>query len=395
MTQSKTDLQVTTLEAAEAALDYARMAMLPAFSVTYTPKIPFPVNRDDLSRTLEYTLAPYNAMLRLQERMNDIFGKEAGDFAAAQQRAFSGSSSMYTFVRKARLDAAVQFHTSPKEANDLICLAAGVGADLKAKLGNRPTLERIFHVYQAWINASFRYLSTGQPEDHSAYALVRKGSGVCQAIAALTVLVLPHLGLETQYVSGQGLGSDGFGGHAWNAVRVPAGNAAVEDQLQWYHVDFTFGMNGLTPHTLTPGSAAVFEKTHLWDRDAINQTSLQRRFHRNQQLCRAQLYLSANRPTWQLGEISITSPRPVLLGNEQQGHWLDLYTLLRFLGGGCEYLPNQNQLRIVLPGRQCLVENGRAYLGGPGGYLNVSVLRHLPLQVYGTAEALFLKAVSV
>ena len=108
MTQTVTELSVTSMEAAEDALAYARTAMLPAFSVTYAPKIPFPANREDLCQTIEYELAPSRAAERLPELMDNVFGKEAGGFASAQQCAFSRSSSMYPFIRKAQLDAAAE-----------------------------------------------------------------------------------------------------------------------------------------------------------------------------------------------------------------------------------------------------------------------------------------------
>ena len=396
MSQTKTDLHVTTMEAAEDALAYARTAMLPAFSVTYTPKIPFPTNREDLRQSLNYTLAPYSGMLRLQELMGEIYQQAVGTFSAAQQRAYEGNCQMYTFVRKSQLDAAVDYFTSAKDTNDLICVAAEIGTKLRAQLGDRPTVQRIIHVYQKWINATFRYENTGRPEDHSAFALMRDRTGVCQAIAALTVLVLPYLGLHTQYIAGQGGGREGLGPHAWNLIRVPAvGNdPALEDQLQWYHVDFTFGMNGVTPHTLNPRSAMAFATTHVWDEE-LSQTYLNHCRHKELAMRCAEIVLRENKDSWQLGDISVTTPRPMLVGNDQQGHWIDLFTLLRFLGGGCEYIAHENRLRICLNDRQYLVDNGRYYLDGPGGYLKVSILRHLPVQIFARGNAYSMKVVNV
>lgn len=396
MTQTKTDLQVHTMEAAEDALDYARIAMLSQFSVTYVPKIAFPANRDDLRQTLEYTLAPYNAVSQLQELMNTVYCKEAGDFAAAQQHAYEGSCSMYTFVRKTQLDAAVNYFTSAKDTNDLICVAAEIGAMLRKQVGDRPTLQRIVHVYQKWINSTFQYVQTGQPEDHSAVALMRNRTGVCQAIAALTVLVLPHMGLLTQYIAGQGGGREGLGPHAWNVVRVPApaNDTALEDQMQWYHVDFTFGMNGVTPNTFTALSALSFEATHEWDTERYTQSYLNRCLHKADALRKADIVLRENRASWQLGSISVTTPRPLLVGSEERGHWIDLFTLLRFLGGGCEYVAGENRLRVCLNNRQYLIDNGSYYLNGPADYLKISVLRHLPLQICGVGSELCLKVVS-
>lgn len=389
MNEPKTDLQVPSMEAAADAIAYARTAMLPAFTVTCTPPPPFSFKRNDLRRQMEDPLS------QLQETLFSVFQEPVGSFAAAQQYSCGGSCQMDPFSRKTRLDAAIEYFTSSKEANDLICLAAEIGMELRSKLGQRPTVEKIIHVYQRWINTTFRYAETGQIEDHSAAALIRSRSGVCQAIAALTVLVLPHLGLLTRYISGLGRGSDGLGRHAWNLIRVasPSHSAAAADPLQWYHVDFTFGMNCPTPHTLTPISALAFEKTHQWDAAAVSPELLHRQFREEERLRGAQIRMKANDPRWQLGEITITSPSPLLVGSSSCCHWIGLSAVLRFLGGGCEYLPAENRLRICLGHRQYLVENGSCYLGGPEGYLSVSILRHLPVQIFGAEDTLSIKVV--
>lgn len=372
MTQTKTDLYVNTTAAAEDALEYARTAMLPAFSITCDPPL-----------------------LRLQELMGNIYGKESGSFSTAQLRSYTSSFRMYPLARRTRLDATADHFTPAKDTNDLICVAAEIGAKLKAHLGERPTLQRIIHVYQKWINATFHYQRTGQAEDHSAIALMRSRTGVCQAIAALTVLVLPHLGLLTRYVSGQGGGREGLAPHAWNVIRVPAPGCdpALEEQLQWYHVDFTFGMNRPTPNTLTPRSTLAFSLTHAWDTERFTNAFFNACCRRENTLRSAAIVLQENSCRWQLGNIILKSPRPVLKGSEQQGHWIDLFTLLRFLGGGCEYLAGENRLRVCLQDRQYLIENGSYYLGSSGGYLKISILRHLPLQISRTQNGLSAKVV--
>ena len=391
MNEHKTDLQVSSAEAAADAMAYALTAMLPAFTVTYAPSTLFPARPGHRRKAAEHPLL--GGTLRLDEMMSAVYQKNTGSFPSSQRYHYGGRYQMYP--HKARLDASVRYLSSAKEANDLTCLAAEIGAALKQKLGARPSVEKIIRVYQKWINSTFRYVSTGQIEDHSAAALIRNRCGVCQAIAALTVLVLPHLGLVTRYVSGQGMGTDGFGPHAWNLIRaaLPFQSAGVEEQLRWYHVDFTFGMNGFTPHTLTPFSTRAFEKTHRWDASEDDHQTICRQLRETERLRSAQIRMQANHPTWQLGEITVTSSRPLLVGGSGRCHWIDLSTVLRFLGGGCEYLPGEDCLRICLDHRQYLVENGSSYLDGPEGYLDVSILLHLPLQMTGAEDSLALKVV--
>ncbi len=50
----------------------------------------------------------------------------------------------------------------------------------------------------------FHLQKTGATRDHAAVGLLQTRQGVCQAIAALSMVILPHLGILARYVCGEG-----------------------------------------------------------------------------------------------------------------------------------------------------------------------------------------------
>lgn len=104
----------------------------------------------------------------------------------------------------------------------------------------------------------FVYKKTGATRDHAAVGLLQTRQGVCQAIAALSMVILPHLGILARYVCGEGYSGTDWGPHAWNAVWAPNG--------AWHQVDFTFGLHRkTTPNTFTPPDDLHFRELHRWD----------------------------------------------------------------------------------------------------------------------------------
>ena len=61
------------------------------------------------------------------------------------------------------------------------------------------------------------------------------GKGVCQSYAEAYQLLLNKVGITNRIITGEGLNSTGWGGHAWNLVQI-GGN--------WYHVDTTWNNSG-------------------------------------------------------------------------------------------------------------------------------------------------------
>ena len=117
--------------------------------------------------------------------------------------------------------------------------------------------ERLIRAYQQTLRAHFVYRQTGAATDYSAYHLALNGHGVCQAFAALTLMVLPRLGIPCRYVRGTAGTRWDNGPHAWNLLFLP-GRAPI-------HADFTFGLNrSETPTTATEWERCAFRTDHHW-----------------------------------------------------------------------------------------------------------------------------------
>ena len=66
---------------------------------------------------------------------------------------------------------------------------------------------------------------------YSADGVLVKGSGVCNSYALAAEMLLTEAGLANRFLSGSANNGSGYGGHAWNLVRVDG---------QWYHLDVTW-----------------------------------------------------------------------------------------------------------------------------------------------------------
>ena len=66
---------------------------------------------------------------------------------------------------------------------------------------------------------------------YSADGVLVKGAGVCNSYALATEMLLTEAGIANRFLSGSANNGSGFGGHAWNLVRVDG---------QWYHLDVTW-----------------------------------------------------------------------------------------------------------------------------------------------------------
>lgn len=74
------------------------------------------------------------------------------------------------------------------------------------------------------------YSTETEKTPHSAYAALVENKAVCQGYALLTYRFLDALDIENYYLIGDSLGSNGWGLHAWNLVRLDG---------KYYHLDTT------------------------------------------------------------------------------------------------------------------------------------------------------------
>lgn len=93
---------------------------------------------------------------------------------------------------------------------------------------------------------------------HSAYAVLKEGKGVCSGYALAALRLMERAGVEAQYITGRA----GDENHGWNLVRVDG---------QWYHLDTTW--NDPTPNRPGVVSYEYFlvpdnyiSTTHSWVR---------------------------------------------------------------------------------------------------------------------------------
>lgn len=148
---------------------------------------------------------------------------------------------------------------TPDRAVELHRRAARLAKETARRAAALPgdDLGRLIRAYQQTLRAHFTYRQTGAAADYSAYHLVMNGHGVCQAFAALTLMVLPRLGFPCRYVRGTAGTLWDRGSHAWNLLFLP-GRAPM-------HADFTFGLSrSETPTTATEWDRCAFRSDHQW-----------------------------------------------------------------------------------------------------------------------------------
>ena len=144
------------------------------------------------------------------------------------------------------------FFDTSKDINDFSCLLALQAEQIRKKANNNT--ENILNEIMFWIRNNVEYVNTNNLSDHSAVGLIKNGTAVCQGIAAYAYQLLYFCGLDARYVSGEGLGEDGWGPHGWNMIYY---------DNRWLHLDYTFELNGHSNSILK--DERDFRINHRWD----------------------------------------------------------------------------------------------------------------------------------
>lgn len=127
-----------------------------------------------------------------------------------------------------------------------------------------PDYMKVLRVHD-WIINNTRYNIENMDEvgNHVAYGALVKGSCVCMGYAEAAILLLQAAGVETRYVSGDGIGSDGSReSHAWNAVKLGG---------DWYMLDITWDdpvmsdNSNVLNYNYFNVTSAQLAKDHEWD----------------------------------------------------------------------------------------------------------------------------------
>lgn len=279
----------------------------------------------------------------VQDGINAVFSSTSGFFPAAQIRAYS-SRMLYNpfgFSTNVHLDAV--YMSSEKERNDFICVAAEISELLIQKCGVGASDFMKVRVFADWVRKYFTYKNNGVYQDHSAAELLKNRTGVCQAISALACVVLPYMGLRTQYVTGEGKGAGGWGCHSWNMVFI---------ENRWIHIDFTFGMNSIgIPMTEGMINKKIFMSTHKWDKKVFSESATETKYKLNSPFLSAKVILYLNRKYFEIDGVKIYTGT-IVYYKSNNATWIKFYELVKYLGGGCEYNVGKDELQVCAANRR-------------------------------------------
>lgn len=302
----------------------------------------------------------------IQYGVTSLYKNTVGSFAGAQLSQFSIQIISDPFGRFSKLLINARYFSSQKELNDLICVSAEIAELLNKKVRNRSDdLEKIY-IFDQWVRKNFEYKSTSQIEDHTAINLLKSRSGVCQAIAAIAVLVLSYMGVKVLYVSGEGKGNAGWGPHAWNTAFVNG---------QWIHMDFTFSMNSLRlPCTKSVIEERFFVKTHRWDKKEYSSRSMASKW---KSICWNKengINIIVNAESCRINGVEVKFSSKLLLKDGNR-ILVDLASIIRLMGGGIELIPNTGTINVCVCNKRIILKGAMKHFHD--GFFDLIVLNHI------------------
>lgn len=302
----------------------------------------------------------------IQYGVTSLYKNSAGSFAGAQLSQFSIQMISDPFGRFSKLLINARYFSSSKELNDLICVSAEIAGLLNRKVKNHgDEIEKIY-LFDRWVRNNFEYKNTRQIEDHTAIALLKNRSGVCQAIAAIAVLVLSYMGVKVLYVTGEGKGSGGWEPHAWNAVKING---------RWMYVDFTFSMNSLRlPSTKSGIEEKFFVKTHRWDKKEYSDRSMDSKW---KSICWKKedgINIDVKADNCRINGVEVRFSSKLLI-NDGNRILVDLVSIIRLLGGGIELIPRTGTINVCVFSKRIVLKGAFKYFHD--GYFDQTVLSHI------------------
>ena len=306
-----------------------------------------------------------NISSEIQTAITGLYSLDSGYFSMAQTKSYTSEISFDALGTYAKLYLTTKYMSSEKECNDFTCIASEISEILLKECGrNASTIKKIKN-FSAWVNNNFDYKNTNSYKDHSAVELLKNRTGVCQAIAALAVKVLPYMGIETQYVSGQGYGTSGWGNHAWNIVKING---------RWIHVDFTFALNSIIiPMTDTSIHSKQFERTHQWNKELLCNRAIEARAFLYGETKNSEIVLIENENYFLLQNVKIHTRFPVYT-KQRDKDYIAIKEFINFLDGACELNPSTDTMRICVGSRIITLQNASILLNPETGAIDREIL---------------------
>ena len=289
----------------------------------------------------------------IQDAIIGMYSLECGYFSTAQTKSYAFKILFDASGSFAKIYLKTDYMSSEKERNDFTCIAAEISELLLTECGLWANDFQKIAKFSSWVKKNFDYKITNTYKDYSAVELLRNRTGVCQAIAALAVKVLPYMGIETQYISGQGYGTSGWGKHAWNIVKTDG---------RWIHVDFTFALNSLlVPMTDNNFNLKMFEKTHQWNSDLLSEEAIAARSALFHEIEKSEILLIENEKYFMIHGVKIFTEIPIYM-NTGDKEYISVGDMVRYLGGACELNPSTDTMRICVGGRIMTVNDALSLL---------------------------------
>ena len=291
-------------------------------------------------------------------------------FSGNQITSYQISLASHPTSGRASIQYSVNYMAEAKAINDLRCTCAVISRDIQSNLGPFPSFSDKIRAVQKFFISHFKYRDSKGSNAHSAVDLLRSGEGVCQAIASAACLILPWIGIDCLFVSGEGFDGDKWGPHGWNAVKTPEGN--------WVFVDFTFGLNTFVfpPSTINKIAEKRFAMNHRWDAEQHSEKAFEATLSWIAKSNATVFTVFPDKTEFFMDGISVSSGFSVLQSTNKR-YSINLTFLFRLLGGGVEYIQSSNRLHFVLYNREMYIENAETYIC-PGGF-DVRSLNVLPI----------------
>ena len=302
----------------------------------------------------------------IQYGVASLYRNTNGSFAGAQLSQFSLQMISDPFGRFSRVLINAKYFSTPKEHNDLICISAEIADLLNKKLRNKDDVLEKIYIFDRWVRNTFEYKNTKHVRDHTAIYLLKNRSGVCQAIAAIAVLILSYMGVKVLYVTGEGKGRNGWEPHAWNAVKINS---------RWIHWDFTFSMNSLSPScTKSIIEEQFFVKSHRWDSKEYSDHSLDNKW---KSICcknKKRLKIEVDADNCHIDGVDVKFSSKLLLRDGDR-ILVDIASIVRLLGGGIELIPDTGSINICVFNKRIVLKDALRHFHN--GYFDKTVLNYI------------------
>jgi len=293
----------------------------------------------------------FNENFDIHEMFLDILYSSGSEFELSQTKSTYCWKRLHYNNRIIIAELGIEYFNNAKEFNLLKCYAHKISKNIVSK---NMTDEKIVREINKWFYENIKYENNGYYTAHSAVSALISGKGVCQAIAAMAVVILESCNIAVRYVKGESYNGESWEKHGWNIVKV---------NNQWLHVDFTFNLSGITDtggNTYTLKNSALMSKDHKWNKTMYSSEKNDKVIKTKKQYEKSVFAFLAGSTQFLANGAVIeyeSSGPPLIKTNNKL-----LFALLPFvelLGGYYEFYKKSNIVKIFYAGEEYDIEISR------------------------------------